>query len=311
MVINMLTKLRFKNFRSFTKETIISLDSTKSLILDDTNVYNNVLKGCAFYGSNASGKTNALNAITLLLDMFFSNTFIDPTCFTIFNKEKTMFFEYTFNIDNDIIVYYFEFSRKYQITKETLTLNGKTLLDRLTDSAKSYLTENTDYTSIDVEPTILFLKKIYFNTKFIEYPSLKKWIDFLKNSIYYNPLRLVGQLIYFDPNNKKELELISYLEKNGADEINNFFEEFKFPYRIKYKKDNNLFFNPLAQIMFERVELSDVPFFMESYGNKVFILTSSAKTVKPSIASLEILFISAISLNYCSGLLAKIPRLVN
>ena len=272
----MLTKIRFKNFKSFTKETVISLEPTKSLILEETNVYNDVLKGCAFYGSNASGKTNALNAITILLDLFFKNTFIDPTLFTIFNKEKTMFFEYTFKIDNDTIVYYFEFNRKYQITGERLLLNNDVLLNRLSNSAKSKLTENPDYNQDDVEPTILFLKKIYFNTKFVEFQALKKWIDYLKNSIYYNPLRQVGQLVYFDSNNKKELELITYLDKNGVDDINGFFDEFNFPYRIKYKKENNIFLNPLSQIMFVRTELNDVPFFMESYGNKVMlsILTS-------------------------------------
>lgn len=267
----MLTKLRFKNFKSFTKETVISLEPTKSLILEETNVYNDVLKGCAFYGSNASGKTNALNAITILLDLFFKNTFIDPTLFTIFNKEKTMFFEYTFKIDNDTIVYYFEFNRKYQITGERLLLNNDVLLNRLSNSAKSKLTENPDYNQDDVDPTILFLKKIYFNTKFVEFQALKKWIDYLKNSIYYNPLRQVGQLVYFDSNNKKELELITYLDKNGVDDINGFFDEFNFPYRIKYKKENNIFLNPLSQIMFVRTELNDVPFFMESYGNKVLL----------------------------------------
>ena len=64
----MLKQVKFKNFKSFTKETVISFEMTKSEILSETNVNNNILKGCCFYGSNASGKTNALNAISLLLD---------------------------------------------------------------------------------------------------------------------------------------------------------------------------------------------------------------------------------------------------
>jgi AAA15 family ATPase/GTPase len=63
----MLKRVRFKNFKSFVNETIIELDASKSNILLDTNVENNIVKGCCFYGfANASGKTNALNAITLL-----------------------------------------------------------------------------------------------------------------------------------------------------------------------------------------------------------------------------------------------------
>ena len=278
----MLKKVRFKNFKSFTKETIISFEPTKSQILENTNTYNNILKGCCFYGSNASGKTNALNSITLLLDLFFKNIQIDPTLITIFNKEKVMYFEYTFDVDNTEIVYYFEINRKGQICKETLHINKDIKLTRLTNSAESYLTENKDYDSENVDDKTLFLKKIYFNTKFVEFPALKKCFDYLKNSIYYNPVNVLGQLIYFDQSKLKELELISYLNQNGTDEINNFFEEFNFPYKIKYTKNNNPFISPLLQISFVRNELEDIPLFMESYGNKMLlgILPSFLSIVK-------------------------------
>lgn len=66
--------------------------------------------------------------------------------------------------------------------------------------------------------------------------------------------------------------MITYLNENGTDEINSFFEEFKFPYRIKYKKEKmNPFFSPFTQISFEREELPDVLFGMESYGNQVLL----------------------------------------
>ena len=182
----MLTKVRFKNFRSFTKETIISFEASKSMILEDTNVKDDILKGCCFYGSNASGKTNALNAITILLDLFFKNNAIDPTLITIFNKERVMYFEYTFKEASDTIVYYFEISRKGKITKETLKINNKTMLTRLSNSAESFLTENKDYDYQSVDENTLFLKKIYFNTGFVEYPNLKNCFEFFKgnNSVF-------------------------------------------------------------------------------------------------------------------------------
>lgn len=268
----MLKRVRFKNFKSFVKETIIDLDASKSNILLDTNVENNIVKGCCFYGANASGKTNALNAITLLLDLFFKDVSINPTWKSIFNNEKTMYFEYTFVEDGDEIVYYFEINRNKQICKETLTINNKIMLNRLLNSAESYLTENRDYSLDSVDEKTLFLKKIYFNTRFSEFKSLKKCFEYLKNSIYYNPIREIGKIVYFDPSKIKEIDLLTYLNENGTDEINSFFEEFKFPYRIKYKKEKmNPFLSPLTQISFEREELPDVPFFMESYGNQVLL----------------------------------------
>ena len=268
----MLKRVRFKNFRSFVNETIIDLDASKSNILLDTNVENDIVKGCCFYGANASGKTNALNAITLLLDLFFKDVLINPTWKSIFNNEKTMYFEYTFVEDNEEIVYYIEINRNNQICKETLTINNKIMLNRLLNSAESYLTENRDYSLDSVDEKTLFLKKIYFNTRFSEFKSLKKCFEYLKNSIYYNPIREIGKIVYFDPSKIKEIDLLTYLNENGTDEINSFFDEFKFPYRIKYKKEKmNPFLSPFTQISIEREELPDVPFFMESYGNQVLL----------------------------------------
>lgn len=267
----MLTKVRFKNFRSFTKETIISFEASKSMILEDTNVKDDILKGCCFYGSNASGKTNALNAVTILLDLFFKNNAIDPTLITIFNKERVMYFEYTFKEASDTIVYYFEISRKGKITKETLKINNKTMLTRLSNSAESFLTENKDYDNQSVDENTLFLKKIYFNTGFVEFPNLKNCFEYLKKSVFFNPVRQIGQLVFFDASKVKELELLSYLNENGTDEINDFFKEFNFPYKIKYNKPNGIFPSPMTDIRFVRTELEDIPFFMESYGNKVLL----------------------------------------
>ena len=268
----MLKRVRFKNFKSFVYETIIDLDASKSNILLNTNVENDIVKGCCFYGANASGKTNALNAITLLMDFFFKDVLINPTWKSIFNNEKTMYFEYTFVEDSDEIVYYFEINRNNQICKETLTINNKIMLNRLLNSAESYLTENRDYSLDSVNENILFLKKIYFNTRFSEFKSLKKCFEYLKNSIYCNPIREIGKIVYFDPSKIKEIDLLTYLNENGTDEINSLFEEFKFPYRIKYKKEKmNPFLSPFTQISFEREELPDVPFFMESYGNQVLL----------------------------------------
>ncbi len=183
-----------------------------------------------------------------------------------------MFFEYTFKINESEIIYYFEFDRAKRITSERLTYNGKLMLDRLINSAKSYLTDNVDYDKDSVDEYTLFLKKIYFNTKFMGFSDLRDWIDFLKNSIYLNPIREVGKIVYFDPAKVKEIDLINYLDKNGVEEINKFFKEFKFPYKIKYdKKDLNPFISPLSRIVFVRESLPDVPFFMESYGNSILL----------------------------------------
>lgn len=268
----MLLQVKFKNFKSYKNETNISLYPTKSNILNDTNTYNDCLKGCGFYGSNASGKSGALLAISGLLDMLFKDNVSLASSFSMFTKDRTMYFEYTFKIDESIIIYYYEIDRNGFIVKETLEVDGDIKLNRLKDSAESYITENKNYDKEQVDSKTLFLKNIYFNTKFMGYDTLIKWFDFLKNSIYINSTR-IAPIIGFDKNNP-DLFLQQYLEKNGVDEINRFLEYFSFPYTIEYGK-NNMELGGLipfeARLYVLRNNLPSIPYFMESYGNQVLL----------------------------------------
>lgn len=281
----MLTKVRFKNFKSFVNEVVINLEPTKSEILKDTNTYNDVLKGCCFYGSNASGKTNALNAITLLLDMLFKNIVNNVQLITIFNNEPYMYFEYTFLIDNKEIVYYFEISREWKILKETLTIDGINKMCRLVNSCESFITDKKDYGKDDVNENILFLRTIYFNTGFSGYNELMHWFDFLKKSLYIDATKNIIINPREDNDNIKAY-LENYLNKYGTDDINTFFNKFNFPYNIIYTKaqisENTMFSTFSTRLRFIRQNMVDIPYFMESSGNIVLlnILSSILTTIK-------------------------------
>lgn len=268
----MLKTVRFKNYKSFIQETTISLEKSKLSILEETNTKNNLLKGCAFYGSNASGKTTALNAISILLDLLFVNAPVDlASQITLFNKEKTAFFEYTFVFGEDEIVYYFEVDRSGRFTKETLDLNGKRCLTRLLNSAESFITENRTYGKDDVDERTLFIRNIYFNTKFMSFPVLKRWFEFLSGSICTN-VALSRTISY--GSRIEELFLPTYLETYGDEEINNFLRTFKFPYTIKYEKEssNKLVNNSFeSRLTFVRENLPPIQYSMESYGNHVLM----------------------------------------
>ena len=274
----MLESVKFKNFKSFTAETLIDLRPSKIEYLNETNVSNDgVLKGCAFYGSNASGKTNALNAITILLDLLFKQYVVSPDTFTRFNNEKKMWFEYTFRISEHKIVYSFEFDRAKGITDEKLTQDGAILLDRQLGSAKSFITENQDYD--DVDRNTLFLRNIYFNTKFVGKPVLTEWYEYLKKSVFFNPIRAISKLVYFDPKKDRELFLEQYLEAHSEKDINEFFKYFDFPFTIEYEpRNSSRGFLPTIQmipveyrIQFKRKDLEPIPFYMESVGNQILL----------------------------------------
>ncbi len=99
-------ELPFLLLAFFFKENGISLVPTKSEILNESNIYDDTLKRCAFYGSNASGKTNALNSVTLLLDLLRTDcSFNTGGLVTWFNKGKTMWFEFTFKEGQNKILF--------------------------------------------------------------------------------------------------------------------------------------------------------------------------------------------------------------
>lgn len=272
----MLESVKFKNFKSFTKETLIDLKPSKIEYLENTNIKNGLLKGCAFYGSNASGKTNALNAITLLLDLLFKNFAVNQDLFTKFNSEKKMYFEYSFRIRDSHIVYSFEFDRQKGITEEKLFQDDKVLLDRQVGSAKSYITENTDYDEVD--RNTLFLRNIYFNTKFAGKPVLTEWFEYLKKSIFFNPIRSIFPVVSFDSKKERGLGLEQYLEEHGEDDINAFLKHFDFPFTISYQSNKNNIGLPLPQIVpvefriqINRSGMAPIPFYLESMGNQILL----------------------------------------
>jgi len=64
----MLTRIILSNFKSFKNRTEVDFRKTNYTILPQNVADNDVLKGAVFVGANASGKSNLILAIRLLLD---------------------------------------------------------------------------------------------------------------------------------------------------------------------------------------------------------------------------------------------------
>ena len=140
-----------------------------------------------FVGGNATGKTNAIYAISMLLDLLFKNANINMLMnFCLFSKDKEMEMEYSFLFDKDAIDYLLVFDRQGIVKKEQVKLNGQIVLERIGLNARTLLTENQNYDQNDIDALTLFLKSIYFNTKFTNFPALKKWFDYMSSSVYFN-----------------------------------------------------------------------------------------------------------------------------
>lgn len=266
----MLKSFEVSNFKSFKNRTKFDLEKTNYQVLANTNVNGDILKGLMFVGANASGKTNSILAIKFLLDcMFGKNNVNMDNYICLFTKNPIMSLQYTFDIDGTEIIYTIQYQRIDKKINEDLFVDGENVFTRDGSVAKVKITDEVDHT--DVPKNTLFLRDVYFNTKFRGHEILQKWFEFLSNSVYLD-LYSKNAIQY----KHIDLSLKSYLEEKGADEINSFLEEYNFEQAIEYdnKAEGNIITieSPEKMIFFKRRGIDEpIPFNIESLGNRTLL----------------------------------------
>lgn len=266
----MLTKLILNNFLSFKYETVIDVKATNYKVLQETNVYQDSLKGLLFVGANASGKTNIIRALRLLLEMLFAEKNIDLSLYKcLFSQNPSMSLEYEFTIKGHKVTYIIEYEVVKEVLVEQLSLNDQIVLNRVGSSGTTEITENKIYA--DINKDSLLLREIYFNTKFRNHDVLKEWYQFLLNSVFLDGYKE----IIFSPG-KIKLDLEGYFQEKGTGGINDFFESFNFNQRVEYTKKSkgNLvsFESPEKSLFFKREGIGEpIPFLLESLGNQKLV----------------------------------------
>lgn len=263
----MLKSYEICNFKSFKNKTKIDLEKTNYQTLADTNVSGSLLKGLMFVGANASGKSNSIIAIKFLLDCLFGKNDVNmDACICIFSGNPVMELKYEFEIDGVNIGYAISYQRIDKLICEELKVDDVSVFSRNGSVAKVSI--NTEMTHTDVPKKTLFLRDIYFNTKFRGNVILQKWFNFLENSVYIDLYeKTLTQYKDID------LSLKSYIESVGTGDINAFFTEHNFEQTIEY--DNKVTGNTVSMesaekmIFFKRKGIEDpIPFMFESLGNK-------------------------------------------
>ncbi|GAB5612418.1 hypothetical protein JCM37173_29460 [Allocoprococcus similis] len=267
----MLKRVIAKNFKCFKNETIFDYTKTNYKLLEQNTEGKN-LKGVLFVGDNASGKTTALQPIKLMLDLLFKDRDISLVMYNcLFSTEKITSLQFEFDVDNHEIKYEFSFDRNVFI-EERLTVDDQIVIERVKKNVRLQLEEEKSFHEVD--DTLLFLKRVYFSTKFAGNKILIQWFDELKKSVYINAYsrRIVSY-------NGKSLSVNKYLEENGTNHINKFFEDNNFQFAIQYEKvveKEGLRFeldeNEGKMVFFERQGIeTPLPIFMESTGNQTLI----------------------------------------
>ena len=271
----MLTKITLDNFKSFKNKTTVDLTKTNYTILPQNVADNGVLKGCIFVGANASGKSTIILGVKLLLDFLFSERNLNSGIFLcMFGDSPRYSLSYEFLIERKTVKYSFEVDVNKNMISEKLWLDDALMLERMGLSAKSYIAEpnGVNYNETDIGRDTLFLRTLYFNTKFASNSVLSAWMDYLKRCIYINIFDRT--IISYDT---VELSAARYLEKNGCESINHFFDEYNFEQNVEYdhsSKGGNVRLvigedDNKKDIFFKRKGIEvPIPFSEESLGNQ-------------------------------------------
>lgn len=269
----MLEKIIIKNFRSFKNETTIDFAKTNYTILPQNVSENGILKGAIFVGANASGKSNILEAVKVLLDFMFLERDVNQGIFKcLFSSSPQYSIDYYFKIEEERIRYFFEIDDRKHMISETLEVNQQRMMERLGSYAKSYIADRDgiSYDESDVDKETLFLRTLYFNTKFAGNIILKKWMEFLSNTVYVNAFE--KQIASYG---KVNLGLMEYIKNTGTGSINAFFDRYNFEQNVEYSNEshgqNIVIKLPEDEktIFFRRKGINvPIPFTEESMGNQ-------------------------------------------
>lgn len=273
----MLTKLSLENFKSFMEKSELDFNATGYEILNNTNkADNNILKGALIVGGNATGKSTILQAIRFLLELLVWPVNIslgNNVCWFKESNQHTVL-EYEFLINNVIVKYRLEFNEK-EILSEKLLVDNKEVLNRIKSNA-IYINGNDKKIEVNnLDANFSPIRRIYFDTKFIDNETLKMWYNFLENSVYINQ---DTKTIYKIANSFSKGIYQDYFEKTGTEEFNYFLDEIGYSQYVRYTNEytnGKIAFkmsNDVKNIFFIRKGMDfGLPMDLESEGNKTLI----------------------------------------
>ena len=265
----MLAKMYLTNFLSFADRTEFDFTASKYSILGKTNVYDSgLLKGALFIGPNASGKSNALEGLSFLIELVKGNgVSFENYCCTF---AKTLFttVEYEFVFSGKKVVYRIEYNRREKVISEDLFIDSILVLKR--NGTKGELRIGEIVTVDDqLDGDTLFLRTASFNTgRFPQEPILRELMDYILNSYCidgYNQGAHWGKTI------------TKYAEEYGVEKINKYLQDFNYDFLIEYDSESEgeglkISAGSGKKSIFLKRKSFPVPsaFYSESQGNQVF-----------------------------------------
>ena len=184
----------------------------------------------------------------------------------IFSGNPEMTLKYVFEIDSSEITYIMKYYRQRSVISEELFVDDRNVLNR--EGSNAVVSINDVVTYSDIPQDGLFIRDIYFNTRFRGNEKLIKWFQFLSNSICID--LYMGDVTIYKPMN---ISLIAYMNEHGTEKINSFLNEYNFQQTIEFDKKsrgNRISIEADEKIIFFKRRGIDepIPYDFESMGNR-------------------------------------------
>jgi energy-coupling factor transporter ATP-binding protein EcfA2 len=278
--LQMLIKLELENFLSFKELTTFDFAATKYEILESQNQIDDILKGALFIGPNASGKSNALRAIRLLLSLMYGDKEVNLSEYhCVFSMEQDVKIKYYFQIKNSIIVYEIKHNIENNMLTELLQCDvDRIIINRI--GTEGIFELDKKICKSDLSNNKIFLRGLDLGDAFSNDDLFKEFINFLSNSYYFDMILQTAAGKGLDTIRK------TYMETKYKDDLNAFFEEYNLGFNVEYSessqgegvlvKATDTDGNPITDFFWKRTGFP-IPIYWkkESLGNKILFTIMS------------------------------------
>lgn len=203
----MLKKFEVEGFKNFDYPLVIDFSDIKQYTFNKNCIYNGLLNTVIIYGKNAIGKTNLglalFDIVTHLVDKNVSPQLYD---YYLNNKGKYIYatFSYTFQFDDDEVVYTYKKTKSDNLLYESLKVNSKLLFKH--DSSEANLNTNdffdgkfkSELSNLNFDyndASISTLRYIVNNSQLVKGHIIRKLYDFVSNMLWFRNLdehRFIG-----------------------------------------------------------------------------------------------------------------------
>ena len=190
----MLKRFEVENFKGF-KDNIVLDFSAREYAFNKNLVVNNIVNKAIVYGKNGVGKSSLGIAIFDIVGHLTDKERMQPRYFVNYLNLRTMkqyaTFRYTFQFDDDIVVYEYAKRDPNNLIYEKLTINDVIVVDY------NFFDTNIAYINRDivgelhielVDNKLSLLKYLYRNTPTNKIVALTKLMQFVSGMLWYRSL---------------------------------------------------------------------------------------------------------------------------